>query len=79
MTVQRRMQRFTVIPTDDGQFQVVRWNDVSQEFESQGRLFPTQELAEIVARNSQEAYDEEQEMYDEEQEKQDGEKMNKCI
>lgn len=60
------MKDFKVITTDDGRFQVHRWNRVSKQFEPHGRTYPTQELAEIAARREQEMYDEEQEMYNKE-------------
>lgn len=55
------MQEFNVIATDDGQYQVVRWNKLSQQYEplNIAKTYPTKELAEMAARNSQEMYDEE--------------------
>ena len=60
------MKDYKVITTDDGRFQVYRWNKVSKQFELHGRTYPTQELAEKVARQEQEMYDEEQSMYNKE-------------
>lgn len=60
------MKDFKTVITDDGRFQVLKWNKASGQFEPLGRTYPTQELAEKAAKIEQEMYDEEQTLYDEE-------------
>lgn len=60
------MKNFKTIITDDGRFQILKWNKTSGQFEPHGRTYPTQELAEKAAKIEQEMYDEEQTMCDEE-------------
>lgn len=60
------MEKFKVQATDDGMFQVVRWNDLLGQYEFwDNKKYSTQALAEKVAQFAQDMYDEENDKQEE--------------
>ena len=50
---------FKVIPVDQENYGIGRWNNVTKQYELIGRTYPTKELAEIAMQGMVDMYDEE--------------------
>ncbi len=53
------MNMFNVIPVDENNYGIERWNEVKQQYDLIGRTYPTRELAEIALVGIKGLYNEE--------------------
>lgn len=55
----KKMNAFNVIPVDQENYGIERWNEIKKQYELIGRTYPSRELAEIAMQGMIDMYNEE--------------------